>query len=165
MSARDELIRLVMEREGGVADVGDGKGITRYGQTPGWLTQFDFRPPTNPTEAAENYARWLNVTRLDRLIGVVVDDLADIVIDWAVHAGHVSAIRGLQAALGVPVDGVMGDNTLGAVARMDRGVAARRVLASRLEQMGGLISSRPERHARYAKGWLNRIGEQIRRLA
>lgn len=154
-----------MEREGGVADVGDGKGLTRYGQTPGWLTQFDFRPPTNPTEAAENYARWLQLTKLDRLIGVVVDDLADIVIDWAVHAGHVSAIRHLQSVLGVPVDGVIGDNTLGALARMDRRVVARRVLANRIEQMGGLIADRPERHAKYARGWFRRVGDQVRRLA
>lgn len=165
MSATDELIAAILTREGGVADVGDGKGVTRWGQTPGWLVQFNLPIPTNLTEAAENYRAWLGTTKLDRVIGDVADPLADAVIDWAVHAGHVSAIRGLQAALGVPVDGVMGDNTLGAVARMDRGVAARRVLASRLEQMGGLISSRPERHARYAKGWLNRIGEQIRRLA
>lgn len=164
-AARDELIRRVIVREGGVADVGDGKGMTRFGQTPGWLTQFNLPTPTNPTEAAENYAAWLQQTRLDRLIGPVADDLADIVIDWAVHAGHVSAIRMLQASLGVAVDGVLGQATEAALAKQDRKVIARRVLSGRLDHMGGLISSQPNKYARYARGWLRRVGEQVQRLA
>lgn len=162
-TARDELIRRVLEREGGVADVGDGKGVTRWGQTPGWLKQFNLPVPTNPAEAAQNYATWLQVTRLDRLIGDTADDLADIVIDWAVHAGHVTAIRMLQAAVGVSTDGVMGPATEAAV--KDRKAIARRVLAGRMEQVGGLISSQPDKYARYAKGWLRRIGDQVQRLA
>lgn len=163
--ARDEVIRRVLEHEGGVADVGDGKGITRYGQTPSWLSTFNLPAPTNPTEAAENYAAWLAITRLDRVIGDQADDLALVVIDFAVHAGHVTAIRMLQASLGVTVDGVLGKQTEAALASMDRERAARHVLAGRLEQLGGLISQRPDKNARYALGWLRRIGEQIRQLA
>ncbi len=163
-AARDELIRRVLQREGGVADVGDGKGITRWGQTPGWLKQFNLPIPTNPTEASENYVAWLQVTRLDQLIGDVADDLADIVIDFAVHAGHVTAIRMLQASLGVAVDGVIGPATE-AAAKQDRKAICRRVLRGRLDQMGSLIASQPDKYARFARGWLARIGEQIQRLA
>ncbi len=163
--ARDELIRRVLQREGGVAQVPGESFITRYGQTPGWLTQFNLPKPTNPTEAAENYAAWLAITRLDRVIGEVADDMADIVIDFAVHAGHVTAIRMLQAALGVTVDGVLGRMTENALLTQDRKRMARHVLAGRLEQLGGLISHQPDKHARYALGWLRRLGEQVRRLA
>lgn len=163
-AARDEIVLRVLQREGGVADVGDGKGITRWGQTPGWLKQFNLPIPTNPTEAALNYASWLQQTRLDRLIGDTADDLADIVIDFAVHAGHVTAIRMLQSSLGVTVDGVLGPATE-AASKQDRRAVARRVIAGRMDQMGGLISSQPDKYARFAKGWLRRVGEQVQRLA
>lgn len=160
-----ELIRRVLDREGGVADVGDGKGVTRWGQTDGWLGQFNLPAPTNATEAAENYAAWMAATRLDRLIGPVVDDLADVVIDCAVHSGHAAAIRLLQSALGVTKDGVLGPATLTALAAQERRLIARRVLAARLDLLGGLIATDPGRHARYARGWLRRIGDQVVRLA
>jgi len=165
VSARDELIARVIRREGGVADVGDGKGITRWGQTPGWLTQFNLPIPTNQAEAADNYAAWLRQTQLDQVIGPVADDLADIVIDFAVHAGHGAAVRMLQAAVGVRQDGVVGPVTLAALAAVERQTVARRVLAGRLEQIGGLITDDPAKYARYARGWCRRVGDQVRRLA
>ena len=100
-TARDEIIRRILDREGGVADVGDGKGVTRWGQTPGWLSDFDLPTPTNEAEAAENYATWLRVTGLERLLQPRADALADTVIDLAVHSGHVTAIKSLQKAVGV----------------------------------------------------------------
>ena len=162
--ARDELIRRILVREGGVADVGDGKGLTRFGQTPGWLTQFNLPIPTNPTEAADNYARWMQATKLDHLIGDMADDLADIVLDFAVHAGHISAIRMLQSSLGVATDGVIGPSTDAALIQQNRSAIAKRVLAGRLDQLGALISQQPDKYARYARGWLRRIGEQVQRL-
>jgi lysozyme family protein len=165
MSARDEIIATVLANEGGIADVGDGKGLTRFGQTPGWLSQFNLPIPANITEAADNYADWLRLTKLDALIGGQPDDLATIVIDFAVHSGHVTAIRMLQSAIGAQVDGVIGRSTLAALANADRKTVARRVLAGRMEQIGGLIADHPERYARFARGWLRRLGDQVRRLA
>jgi lysozyme family protein len=162
-SGRDEIIRRILLREGGVADVGDGKGITRYGQTPGWLSQFGLPIPTNTTEAAENYAAWLRVTRLDRLIGPEADPLADAVIDLAVHSGHVTAIKALQTSVDVRADGVMGPVTLAAIE--DRHRAAVRVIAWRIEQQGGLITRDSVRYARYALGWARRNAEHVRGLA
>lgn len=161
---RDEIIRRILAREGGVAQVPGESFITRWGQTPGWLEQFSLPIPTNIAEAADNYAAWLSQTRLDRVVLDTADDLADITIDFAVHAGHVPAIRLLQAALGVAVDGILGPVTETALRSADRKGLARRMLAGRLEQIGGLISQRPDRYSRYALGWLRRVGEQVTHL-
>lgn len=164
-ATRDELIRRVLAREGGVADVGDGKGVTRWGQTPGWLAQFGLPVPATSVDAAANYATWLTVTRLDQLIRPRPDALADVVIDLAVHSGHVTAITALQRAIKVRADGVLGPITLAAVATdEDRAYAAAAVIAWRMEQHGGLIAKAPDQYGRYALGWARRLAEQVRRL-
>lgn len=163
--ARDEIIRRILDREGGIADVGDGKGVTRWGQTPGWLTQFGLPTPTTAAEAAANYVAWLHTTRLDQLILPRPDALADVVIDLSVHSGHVAGIIALQRAVQVKADGVLGPRTLEAVSvDHDRVVAAAAVVAWRLEQQGALIAKTPERYARYALGWARRNAEHVRRL-
>lgn len=162
-TARDEIIARVLEREGGVKDVGDGKGLTRYGQTPGWLQQFNLRPPSNASEAADNYATWLSDTRLDRVIGDAADTLADAVIDWAVHSGHVTPVKALQVALGVTADGAIGPGTLAALATQDRRALAAHVIAARAELLGRLVAGQ-HGNVRFIKGWMNRLGEHIRAL-
>jgi lysozyme family protein len=166
VKSRDEIIARILQREGGVADVGDGKGVTRYGQTPGWLSQFNLPIPTNETEAAENYAAWMRLTKLDQLLSDRTDTLADAVIDLAVHSGHVVAIKALQGALGVTADGVIGPVTLKAVRiDEDRRRAAAGVIAWRVIQQGNLIAQNPGKYARYAHGWARRNAEHIRGLA
>lgn len=177
MRARDEIIARILTREGDVADVGDGKGITRYGQTPGWLSQFNFRAPTNATEAAENYAEWMRITKLDQIIADQPDALADSVIDLAVHSGHVLAIMALQRAVHVTADGVIGPVTIGAVAiDEDRRRAAIGVIAWRMEQQGAIIArdwqlakqgklKGRDENAKNALGWARRNAEHIRGLA
>jgi lysozyme family protein len=162
------VLALVIEHEGGVADVGDGKGETRWGQTPGWLASFGFTSPKTRDEAMANYRTWLVRTRL---IGVCdyPDALAIGVVDWAVHAGHVTAIRGLQRALGVAADGIYGPETQEAVDRLDGGVSTRRlvaarVLAARLRSLGRIVTDHPATDARYAAGWMNRVADQVERL-
>ena len=168
--ARDEVIRRILEREGGIADVGDGKGITRFGQTPGWLEQFDLPMPTNEAEAADNYAAWLAITGLDAVIGDAPDALADFVIDFAVHSGHQPAIRALQIALGhLKVDGTVGPKTRAAIDVLDpvpgrRRCVAASVLAEEVRYQGRLIATQPERYARYAHGWANRNADKILQL-
>jgi hypothetical protein len=76
----DALIERLLDREGGVADVGDGKGITRFGQTPEWLEQFGLPAPTTRAEAAVNYKRWLDLVKLTVVV-LPGDDLADILLD------------------------------------------------------------------------------------
>ena len=158
------IVTLVLMREGGVKDVGDGKGTTRWGQTPKWLNDFGFKSPTSADEARANYLTWIHRTGL---IGLCQygDDLADLTIDYAVHHGHHVAIKALQRALkGIPVDGIWGPETELAVIDVDRDALARRVLAQRVRDQGRLVTDAPEKHARYAAGWANRLADQIEAL-
>lgn len=164
IAARNELIDRVLQREGGVADVGDGKGITRWGQTPGWLTQFNLPIPDSSEAAASNYAEWLRLTGLDAVIGDEADPAADFVIDFAVHSGHIPAIKALQSALKVTSDGVIGPKTRTALDWADRRWLAFAVIAAEMKYQGGLITDNPAKHARWARGWANRNAEKLLQL-
>lgn len=153
----------ILREEGGVADVGDGMGLTRWGQTKGWLTKWNLPTPTTKTEARSNYITWMSTLGLDQLCDQ--DDMLGVVVaDYAVHAGESPAIKALQRAVGAEPDGDIGSQTLGAVATADRNIVAHQVLARRVEHLGEIISGNHQR-ALYAKGWMRRIGRQMRRLS
>jgi lysozyme family protein len=158
----DEIVGRVLMREGGVADVGDGKGVTRYGQTPSWLEQFSLPLPKTSEEAAANYVTWAGITGLDKIV-MVADDLADIVCDIAVMSSAPKAIKALQQVLHVTVDGALGPQTLAALAVCDRGRMARAVIALDMEYQGRLVTLDPTR-ARYAAGWAMRMAGHVRNL-
>jgi len=159
-----EIIARVLMREGGVADVGDGAGVTRYGQTTAWLATYGFPAPTDAVMAAQNYRTWLVRTRL---IGVCdyPDGFADGVVDWAVNSGHRPVIQELQRIFGLHVDGVFGPEVQARVDACDRPKMARLVLGSRLRFLGRLITGQPERQSRWAAGWMNRVASQVEALA
>lgn len=164
---RDEIAEVIIgrliAREGGIADVGDGKGVTRFGQTDGWLTQYGLPQPADARQAADNYRRWLDLTGLIALCDVA-DSLADGVIDYAVHSGAGVAVKALQKALGVKADGVVGPVTRAALTTMTRGLVARRVLADRARLWGAMFAHEPQRYGRFAYGWLCRLASQIEAL-
>ena len=163
---RDEAAGVVLLRvldwEGGVADVGDGHGVTRFGQTPGWLQQFGLPAPMTTGEALANYRTWLVKTGI---LGAcdAPDIFAVAVVDWAVHAGHRVAIRGLQLALKEAADGVWGPETQAAVDAADRHALACRLVAARARFTFGLLAD-PAR-SQWARGWGHRIADQIEALA
>jgi lysozyme family protein len=159
----DEVIALVLQREGGVADVDDGKGTTYFGQTTDWLDQFGLPVPQTRTDAAVNYRLWLSKTGLVQVIGPVFDELADIVVDIAVMSDHRKAIKALQATLGLTADGVLGPQTLTAFSKADRKQLAKDVVAWDMSYQGRLITQDPRR-AKYAAGWANRMAQHVRRL-
>lgn len=161
--AAAEVLGRVMAWEGGIAQVPGESFVTRFGQTPEWLSTFGLQAPKTAAEAVANYQTWLVRTGL---IGVCdyADAFAVSVVDWAVHAGHATAIRALQGRLGITVDGIYGPETQAAVDIVDRAVIARRMVAARLRSIGKLIASKPEQYGRYAGGWTNRVADQVERL-
>lgn len=171
-----EVIERVLVREGGVADVGDGKGITRWGQTPAWLEQHGFPVPQTRDQARKNYdayARRLGLADVaERSLPI-----GDLVMDVSVLSGDTMGPALLQAALraGLMQDGVVGPRTLAALDRaLARGGAearlARDIFARRLEQVGRLLSLKvarknPQRDNRkFAESWLSRLAGQARLL-
>lgn len=158
------VVDRILREEGGVADVGDGAGVTRYGQTAGWLSRWRLPVPQSAQEAAMNYRSWLEQTNLDALC-TEDDALTTIVIDFAVNSGERPAIASLQRALGVVADGSIGPVTLTALAVCRRAHVGCAVLADRIELGNGLIHDQPGKFAPFARGWAKRWGRQLRSLA
>lgn len=164
---RDEAAGVILERvlgaEGGIQDVGDGQGVTRFGQTPRWLATFGFAAPETRDQALMNYRTWLVRTRL-----IAVCDYPDVfawaVIDWAVQSGHTVALRALQRALKIHVDGLMGPETEDAIANCDRHQVAIALIAANVRFEGRLVTDDPKQYARFAAGWANRNAQQIEAL-
>ena len=158
------VIDRVLVREGGIADVGDGKGLTRFGQTPGWLADWGLTAPETADAARENYAAWMVKTGLDGVCDADVT-LGAAVTDWAVNSGHQTAIKALQRSFGIAADGVIGPTTRHWLTMMTPAAARRITLfvhCARLEFVGRIITDEPEKHARYAAGWCNRLAKNLR---
>ena len=159
----DALIERILDREGGIQDVGDGKGVTRWGQTPGWLAQYNLPVPTTRVEAAVNYRTWIDLIGF-RSIVEPGDALADILLDIAVMSSAPKAVKALQACLLVKVDGVLGDVTRYALVAADRRRRlACAVIAWDIAYQGRLITLDPTR-AQWAAGWAARLAGHVRRL-
>jgi lysozyme family protein len=157
-----DVVDRILEDEGGVADAGDGKGITRFGQTPQWLADYNLPTPSTPEQARANYVAWLTKTGVAKVIekdGFV----GWVVADAAVHFGLTAAIKLLQRALGITADGVLGPQTLGAVP-VDSKTFARRIVANKGMEYGRLLASTSVDRRLWAKGWLARLGRQIAAL-
>ena len=164
------VIARLLEREGGIADVGDGAGVTRYGQTATWLAQWHLPTPVSPAAAAMNYRTWLERTELDALC-TADDGLPDVVIDFAIHSGDRAAVMSLQRALqldgarDVVSDGVIGPVTMTALAVCRRSHVACQVHADRLAAVLALIGHRPDVYVQFAYGWGRRLADVLRRVA
>jgi len=161
------LIEGIIRREGGVVRLPDGPGgqyqETRFGQTPGWLADFGLPVPNTIADAALNYEAWLRKTHLADLC-YPPDSLAEQVIDFAVHSGAATAIKHLQALVEVEQDGRLGPKTLAAVAyHTDRQYLARRLFRRRCQFLGKVLQD-PHKAARFAEGWLDRLGQMAERL-
>lgn len=163
-AATTSVVALILNEERGIADLGDGKGLTIHGQTQEWLDEFGLPTPKNETDAAANYEVWLWQTRIAEVCEIDVG-LGHFVADDALHSGLVQAIKDLQRALGgIDVDGIIGPETLGAVARakpLETGVM---LLADRCQEFGDLLASTVVDRRKWSRGWHNRLARQILRL-
>lgn len=161
--AVERVIVRVMASEGGIADVGDGKGVTRFGQTERWLKDHGLPIPTTPNDAMDNYETWLTQTRLDEICDRD-ETLGHAVVDFAVHSGDEQAIKGLQRALRVHDDGVIGPQTRAALAAADLRTLVHRVAGERIRFIGLLLGSRKVDRRQWAAGWCNRLADMVEAL-
>lgn len=157
------LVGRILDREGGIKDVGDGKGVTRWGQTPDWLKQNKLPIPKTREEAGINYLTWIHAIGLTPIF-IYGDDLADILLDIAVMSSAPKAVMALQASMKISVDGIFGSVTLSTLKSWDRRQLSREVIAWDMSYQGRLITAEPEKRAKYAAGWSNRMAGHVRRL-
>jgi len=151
MSARfDSFFEWLMKWEGEVYenDPDDQGGETKYGIDKVSHPGVDIRSLTRD-RAKEIYRRdYWGAVKADSLPG----QLDWIIADIAVNNGKARAIKWLQKALGVPADGILGNQTLSAAISAGNNVCAD-VLRQREDfyrsiARGGM--------AKFLKGWLNR---------
>lgn len=166
----DDLISRIIEREGGFVDhPADRGGPTRWGITLAVLSDWR-KGKCDPidveklsvTEAREIYRARFIVGPGFSKIGSEV--LRAVLVDYAVNSGPWQAIKSLQRCLGVPVDGILGDETAQAANLKDGNRLSVRVLAQRIRLLGQIIRHDPKQ-AMFAEGWMNRCAEQLEGVA
>lgn len=97
------------------------------------------------------------------LCGQMPDPVGWVHFDAVVNMGERQAVRLLQGALGVTIDGALGPKTAAAVRAADPADLAGKLLAARERFYRDLAASKPEK-ARWLRGWLNRVDDLKRRL-
>jgi lysozyme family protein len=150
MSAFEQAFTIVLGHEGGYSDdPADPGGRTKYGISARAYPRLDIGSLTLE-DAQRIYERdyWLAA-------GCDLADpgLALVLFDAAVNCGVSQAVRWLQAALGVSVDGVLGPQTLQAIERCNNPVGTLAELHSaRIHMMAGLPT-----WAKFGRGWSRRL--------
>jgi len=172
-----DIIENILRREGSTFTnrAGDRGGPTKFGITQSSWNDYIAHDPANaPTRDVESLTRDMAIKSYT---DVFIEPLAfiqnvymrELMVDSAVQHGPVRAIKWLQAAAGVTVDGVIGDETRDHVNPTSDSLADTEwqlhlynaVLRSRIRFYGEIITRDPSQ-AQFAAGWLNRVVEFIR---
>lgn len=140
---------MVIGHEGGLTDnPADPGGLTKYGISQRAYPGEDIRNLTL-ARAQELYRRdYWDPIKGDQL----PNELALCLFDMAVNSGVAQAVRTLQKAIDVPVDGILGPGTLGKAIGMHPTILVSNMQAERLLFMAKL----PE-FATFGRGWARRV--------
>jgi len=164
----DEIIDGILQREGGYSDrVQDGGGPTNHGITAATLgawrklgrqaTRDEVRA-LQSDEARDIYRQqYITAPRFDRVADA---RLRALLVDFGVHSGPVRAVKALQRAVDVPIDGVIGAQTLDALRQVDADEVYRAVLRERGELIAAILQ-RDKSQLTFAAGWLRRLMEFV----
>jgi lysozyme family protein len=149
----DQAFDELLGHEGGFSDhAADPGGKTRYGITEAVARDVGYRGDMR--ELPLDLARRIYAERFWKPMRC--DDLPDairyVVFDAGVNSGPKQAIIWLQRAVGVTDDGVIGQQTLAAVAQRHPAEVRMRYLAQRLKMMAGLAT-----WPAFGRGWARRI--------
>ena len=151
-----KIVSETLQQEGGyVNDPQDPGGETNMGISKRAYPDVDIKNLTK-AQAIDIYHRdyWNKVKGDDLPSGLDM-----VVFDSAVNSGISKATKWLQNALGVPVDGVLGPQTMKALVGKNTGPLIDTYLDTRLAFLKQLPT-----WGRYKKGWSRRVSE-LRNLA
>lgn len=166
----EDVLGEIMTREGGfVNDPLDKGGATNHGITQATLSAWRGKPVSVEDVKALDVAEARSILRDRYLAKPGIDKLASpelraAVLDWSVNSGPANAIKGLQRAVDVPEDGVMGPLTVRTANAENGRKVAMLVHCQRLKFLGRLVTNNPTQ-AKFAAGWLNRVASQMETLA
>lgn len=153
----DDAFDKLLGLEGGYSDhAADPGGKTRYGITEAVARAHGYTGDMRqlPVDLAKRIYRqsyWDRV-RADELPGAI----RYAVFDGAVNSGAGQSVRWLQQALGVPVDGLIGPQTIGAARAADPLRLKMAMLSRRLNFLSGLGT-----WSSFGRGWARRIAELL----
>lgn len=173
----DEIFDQIILREGSTytnraSDLG---GPTRFGITLSTLRRHRANATANDVK---NLTRDMAVSiyKEDYLYGPNLDKitdpyLRDVLVDFGVTSGPTRAIRALQGAVGSVRDGILGEDTLNALAMSDPDEVYAAVVRAYMSHMVAVALTDPAvvafMHTSRTQldnlsGWINRVSEFIR---
>ena len=165
-----DIIAAIIQREGGYVDnPADRGGPTNHGITQATLSAWLGRPATKgevqdltADQASKIYMQnFVDTPGFDKIAD---DNLRAAVVDAGVNHGPGNATRWLQEIAGVAQDGMYGPATQGAVNALPAAHTCAQFVAARGRFYGRLIAN-DSSQARFAGGWLDRLGTFIEALA
>lgn len=160
----DELLDDILRREGGYVDHPNDHGsCTNFGITIYALGDWRGTPVTcadvqgmTVAEARAIYTEvYIKRPGFDRIED---DALRALLVDFGVNSGPRAAVRTLQKAIGVKVDGVLGPATIAALKVADASKLFRIVLQGRMYYIADILRRDPTQRV-FAAGWLRRLAE------
>lgn len=157
----DALLDNVLAREGGYSDhPADRGGPTNYGITAAELG--DWRHLGRPASAREVQALTVDEARLiyrQRYVRpfdwVVLDDVKAHLVDIAVLSGTVTAVKLLQAVLGVEVDGIVGPRTMTVLLATPWRLTNNALVGARVAFLSGIVDQDTSQLV-FLHGWIKR---------
>lgn len=167
--AFDRAVVFVLKHEGGfVDDPDDPGGATNHGVTQRVYDQWRAArgdPPRSVAVIADDevWTIYKELYWLPARCGDLPAPLDLVHFDTAVNCGVDAAVRILQTALGVVVDGAVGPKTIEVAQASDRWRTIGRYVNGRLSRYMMLAQMRPPM-AKFLHGWLRRVGDLLREV-
>lgn len=162
MADANKLIPFILKWEGGfVKDPLDRGGATNKGITLNTFRYFLGERNSEYELKNMNERQWEYIFRegyWNPFKGGYINNqsIADICVDWAWASGTKTAIKKVQAILGVDIDGVVGMYTIKAINSADQRDLFRRIKQSRILFVESIVKRNPSQK-RFLNGWINRI--------
>lgn len=143
----------VLEREGGyVKDPSDRGGETKYGISKRSYPHLDIADLTKQ-DAVDIYCEdfWVPLCA-----GQIVKQIvANVFFDFSVNTGRTRATKLMQQIICVPIDGIIGPITIGAINSADGEKTAMQYTLQRIQFYSDLASGRKSQK-KFLAGWINR---------
>lgn len=159
MPSIEDIITDIIVREGGSVTTNDPTD-------PGGRTQYGISEKSNPlawvdNKVTEAEARAIYLQKY--VIGPGFHHITDShlqaqLVDFGVNSGPQLVIMKLQEILHVAIDGILGPQTLAAIAIVSPAVLNNAIVAARVKMIGRIIVRNPSQ-IKYLNGWLNRALE------
>ena len=161
MARAELLMPFILKWEGGFSDhPADRGGATNKGVTLATFRQFYGTGCTSRDLRAMTGTQWLHIFKTgywDRWQAdrIASQSLANILVDWVWASGSHGITRP-QRLLGVTADGIVGEQTLAALAARDPEQLFHQLKAARIAFVEGIVRENPSQKV-FLQGWKNRI--------